>query len=155
MGIGVFFVGFFSGIILIGLWLYFSKRANLSPKRIRGYLDLIPSLTVEQKEKVEEIRRVFLPKVGRIREELRSKRHVLADLLFSDVIDKPAITQKMEEITALQIRLEEEVIDHILEEKMLLTPEQQRQFCRIIIDQFRAGGLGMHGVGSRWEKEKG
>jgi Spy/CpxP family protein refolding chaperone len=109
---------------------------------------------VDQKKKLEDIRKVFLPKVGQIREDLRSKRRVLADLLFSDVIDKPAIAQKMEEITALQIKLEEEVIDHILEEKMLLTPEQQRQFYQIIIDQFRGGGLGVHGVGGRWEKNK-
>ncbi|MDP2991860.1 MAG: hypothetical protein Q8N82_00685, partial [Deltaproteobacteria bacterium] len=79
---------------------------------------------------------------------------ILAELLFSDAMDKQAITQKMEKITALQIRLEEEVIDHILEEKMLLTPEQQGQFYQIIIDQFRSGGLGVHGVGGNWEKEK-
>lgn len=154
MKIFLFLVGFFSGISLIGLYLYLAKRTNPSPKRIRGYLDLIPSLTVDQKEKLEEIRKIFLPKVGQIREDLRSKRRVLADLLFSDVIDRQAITKKMEEITALQIKLEEEVIDHILEEKMLLTPEQQTQFYQIIIDQFRSGGLGVHGVDGKWEKEK-
>ncbi len=149
-----FLTGFFSAIALIGLYLYIAKRAN-TPKRIQGYLDLIPSIAVDQKKKLEDIRKVFLPKVGQLREDLRSKRRVLADLLFSDVIDKPAIAQKMEEITALQIKLEEEVIDHILEEKMLLTPEQQRLFYQIIIDQFRGGGLGVHGVGGRWEKNKG
>ncbi len=154
MKIFLFLVGFFSGISLIGLYLYLAKRTNPSPERIRGYLDLIPSLTVGQKEKLEEIRKIFLPKVGQIREDLRSKRRVLADLLFSDVIDRQAIAQKMEEITALQIKLEEEVIDHILEEKMLLTPEQRTQFYQIIIDQFRSGGLGVHGVGGKWEKEK-
>lgn len=154
MKIFLFLVGFFSGISLIGLYLYLAKRTNPSPKRIRGYLDLIPSLTVDQKEKLEEIRKIFLPKVGQIREDLRSKRRVLADLLFSDVIDRQAIAQKMEKITALQIKLEEEVIDHILEEKMLLTPEQRTQFYQIIIDQFRSGGLGVHGVGGKWEKEK-
>ncbi len=154
MEIGSFFVGFFSASALIGLYLYIAKRANPSPKRIQGYLDLIPSLTADQKAKLEDIRKVFFPKVAQIREDLRSKRSVLADLLFSDVIDKPAIAEKMEEITALQINLEKEVIDHILEEKVLLTPEQQTQFYRIIIDQFGAGGLGVHGVGGRWEKEK-
>ncbi len=149
-----FLTGFLSAIAIIGIYLYIAKRAN-PPKRIQGYLDLIPSLAVDQKKKLEDIRKVFLPKVGQIREDLRSKRRVLADLLFSDVIDKPAIAQKMEEITALQIKLEEEVIDHILEEKMLLTPEQRRQFYQIIIDQFRGGGLGVHGVGGRWEKNKG
>jgi Spy/CpxP family protein refolding chaperone len=153
--IGSFFVGFFSASALIGLYLYIAKRANPSPKRIQGYLDLIPSLTADQKAKLEDIRKVFFPKVAQIREDLRSKRSVLADLLFSDVIDKPAIAEKMEEITALQINLEKEVIDHILEEKMLLTPEQQRLFYQIIIDQFRGGGLGVHGVGGRWEKNKG
>ncbi|MDH5202288.1 MAG: periplasmic heavy metal sensor [Nitrospirota bacterium] len=159
MEIDSFFAGFFSGIFLIifliGLRLYLAKRANPSFKRIRGYLDLIPSLTIEQREKLGEIRKVFLPKVAQLREELRNKRRVLAGLLFSALIDKMAIAQKMEEVTALQMKLEEEVIDHILEEKMLLNREQQAQFYQIIIDQFRAGGLGVHGVGGRWEKERG
>ncbi|MDP3030098.1 MAG: Spy/CpxP family protein refolding chaperone [Deltaproteobacteria bacterium] len=154
MGIGSFFIGFFAGICSVGLYLYLAKRATPSPQRMRGYLDLIPSLTEDQKKKLEGIREVFLPKVAQIRKDLRSKRRILAELLFSDAMDKQAITQKMEKITALQIRLEEEVIDHILEEKMLLTPEQQGQFYQIIIDQFRSGGLGVHGVGGNWEKEK-
>lgn len=154
MTVGSFFIGFLAGISLMGICLYLARRANPSPQRMRGYLDLIPSLTEDQKEKLEGIREVFLPKVAQIRKDLRSKRRILADLLFSDAMDKQAITKQMEEITALQIRLEEEVIDHILEEKMLLTPEQQGQFYQIIIDQFRSGGLGVHGVGGRWEKEK-
>lgn len=154
MTVGSFFIGFFTGICVVGFYLYLAKRANPSPQKIRGYLDLIPSLTEDQKEKLEDIRKVFLPKVAQIRRDLRSKRRVLADLLFSDVTDRQAITKQMEEITTLQIKLEEEVIDHILEEKMLLTPEQQGQFYRIIIDQFQAGGLGIHGVGGQWEKER-
>ena len=148
-------VGFFSGVVLIGCILYYVKRAAPLPKKVRGYLDLIPSLTEDQRQKVENIREGFLPKVSRIRDELRSKRRILADLLFSGEVDRTVISRTMEEIAELQIKLEEEVMDHILEEKVLLTPEQQKQFYQIITEQFRGGGLGVHGVGSRWEKDRG
>jgi carbon-monoxide dehydrogenase medium subunit len=37
-------------------------------------------------------------------------------------------------------------LHYIIEENGLLTPDQQRQFHQVIIDQFRGGGLGVHDV---------
>ena len=121
-----------------------SKFIRVRRKPIRGYLDLI-ALTDNQKQEVEEIRRDFLPKVAGIRQALRQNRLELNDLLFVEPPDMQAIEGKSRDISNLQTQLEKEVIDHILQEKELLSPEQKRQFYDVIRSEFEKGGLGVHG----------
>ena len=131
--------------LIIGIAIGFLLEKTLvKGKPIKGYLDLIP-LSQEQKHKVEEIRKDFLPQVENIRHELRDKRLQLNDLIFAPNHNIKAVENKMKEISDLQIRLEKEVIDHILQEKEILTLEQRRQFSQIIRKEFEKGGLGVHG----------
>jgi len=131
-----------SAIILIQLAVRLIARIRQKP--IRGYLDLI-ALTNVQKRQVEDIRRDFLPKVEGIRQALRGNRIQLNELLFAEVPDLKIIAEKSNEISALQAKLEREVIDHILQEKELLSPEQKREFYQVIRNEFVKGGLGVHG----------
>jgi len=131
-----------SAIILIQLAV--RLIAKIRQKPIRGYLDLI-ALTNEQKRQVEDIRRDFLPKVEGIRQSLRGNRLQLNELLFAEVPDLKTIAEKSNEISVLQAKLEREVIDHILQEKELLSPEQKREFYQVIRNEFEKGGLGVHG----------
>jgi len=131
-----------SAIIIIQLAVRLYARMRQKP--IRGYLDLI-ALTNEQKRQVEDIRRDFLPKVEEIRQSLRQKRLQLNDLLFIEAPDMKTIAEKSNEISALQAKLESEVIDHILQEKDLLSLEQKREFYQVIRNEFEKGGLGVHG----------
>jgi len=127
--------------------------ARIRQKPIRGYLDLI-ALTKEQKRQVEEIRRDFLPKVEGIRQALRQKRLQLNELLFAEDPDMKMIMEKSNDISALQAKLEREVIDHILQEKELLSTEQKRQFYEVIRREFEKGGLGVHGETSIKSKDR-
>ena len=129
-----------AGTVGVNYWL----RGSNEPQ-VRGYLDLI-DLTADQRRKVEAIREEFLPQVAGIRQELRRRRLELADLLFAPQPERERIRAATEDISRLQLQLEEAVIDHIIEENALLTPDQQRQFHRVILDQFRGGGLGVHDV---------
>lgn len=113
-------------------------------KPIRGYLDLI-ELTVDQKRQVEEIRNSFLPEVAGVRQALCQKRLELSDMLFAKHPDAAAIEAKSMDILNLQRELEKKVIDHILQEKELLSPEQKKQFHNVIRSEFEYGGLGVHG----------
>lgn len=121
-----------------------SRFIGVRRKPIRGYLDLI-ELTENQKHEVEDIRRDFLPRVAGIRQALRQKRLELNNLLFAEPPDMQAIEDKSMEIAKLQAELEKEVIDHILQEKELLTPEQKKRFYEVIRGEFEKGGLGVHG----------
>ena len=135
-----------TAVVAILLALYGFLKASGKRPPIKGYLDLIPDLTAEQKRAVQEIRQTFLPRVAKIRENLRRERAELAELLFADPPDRERIHAVGRQILLYQSELENEVIEHILEERELLTPAQQRKFYEIIIQQFSSGGLGVHDV---------
>lgn len=126
--------------------LYFYLKSTRKKPVIKGYLDLIPDLSLKQREQVQEIRNTFLPKVNQIRENLRRERAELAKLLFVDPPDRENIYAIARQILGHQSELENEVIEHILEERELLSPSQQRRFYQIIVEQFSTGGLGVHDV---------
>jgi Spy/CpxP family protein refolding chaperone len=113
---------------------------------IKGYPDLIPDLSEEQRARLREIRAVFLHRVEGIRQDMRLRRSELAELLFAEPPDRPGIYEVAQIIIGRQSELEHEVIEHILEEKELLTPSQKRKFYEIIVEQFSCGGLGLHDV---------
>ena len=110
---------------------------------------LIPDLTSKQMDQVQVIRDTFLPKVNQIRQNLRRERAELARLLFADPPDREGISAIARQIIEHQSELENEVIEHILEEREILSPSQQRKFYEIIIEQFSSGGLGVHDVKGR------
>ncbi len=92
---------------------------------------------------------------------MRLKRSELAELLFSEPSDRARITRVAQSILERQSELEHEVIEHILEEKELLSASQKRRFYDIIVDQFSWGGLGVHDLravkgsaGPRTERRK-
>jgi Spy/CpxP family protein refolding chaperone len=149
----VFFAGFLTALLLAAAVLYglyaYSRRNRANSSNIKGYLDLIPDLSVEQRNRVQEIRRTFLPRVHGIRENLRGERVDLARLLFSEPRDRNKIHEVAKQILDHQSELEREVIEHILEEQELLTPSQKRKFYEIIVDQFSSGGLGVHDIKSK------
>ena len=153
MQILYFVLGWFTALILMAIVLavIYSrlKRPRNKESNIKGYLDLIPDLTEDQRNRLQEIRSVFLPKVSDIRKKLYIKRSELADLLFAEPFDRPELDNTAEEILRRQSELENEVVEHILEEKELLSPMQKRKFYEIIVEQFSHGGLGVHDVKGR------
>jgi Spy/CpxP family protein refolding chaperone len=150
MNLWGFLLGFVAALVFVAVALAaVYSHLNRSRNRttgIKGYLDLIPDLTEEQRALVQEIRRTFLPRVGQIRENLRRERAELARLLFADPPDRSEIHAAARQILLHQSALENEVIEHILEEQQMLTPSQKRRFYEIIVEQFSSGGLGVHDV---------
>lgn len=153
MAPGYFLFGFTTAVAIIAAIFiiahYFQKHTRRKYSNIKGYLDLIPDLTEEQRRKVQDIRRSFLPRVERIRQDLCRKRELLARELFAEAADKSRVHGVAQDILKSQSELEHEVIEHILEEKEILTPQQQKRFYDIILQQFSHGGLGVHDVRGR------
>jgi hypothetical protein len=148
-----FFAGFLTALflvaaVLLGLY-FFSRRNRTNLSNIQGYLDLIPDLSQKQRERVQEIRQTFLPKVHGIRQNLRRERAELARRLFSEPIVRDEIYDVAKQIMDHQSELEREVIEHILEEQELLNSAQKKKFYEIIMDQFASGGLGVHDMRRR------
>jgi hypothetical protein len=145
-----FLAGFLTALLLVGAVLCglykYSRQNRTDASKVKGYLDLIPDLSREQRDMVREIRHTFLPRVHGIRQNLRRERAELAKLLFSEPTDRNGIHEVAKQVLEHQSELEREVIEHILEEKELLTPSQKKRFYEIIVTQFSSGGLGVHDV---------
>ncbi len=152
MASGNFFLGFATALLVVAALLlaaFYMRRARWQRSNIKGYLDLIPDLSGEQRQKVQKIRETFLPKVEGIRQDLCQLRIDLAEALFSDPTDRDRVHSVARKILGRQSELEWEVIEHILEEKDILSQKQQKDFYEIILQQFSHGGLGVHDVKGR------
>ncbi len=145
-----FIFGFATAVVVILAFFvgayYYLKHTRWKYTNIKGYMDLIPDLTEDQRRRVQDIRLSFIPHVEKIRQELCMKRISLARALFSEPTDEKRVHLIAQSILECQSELEREVIEHILEEKELLNPEQQRIFYDIILQQFAHGGLGVHDI---------
>jgi len=150
MDLTAFVYGFLTALVFVFILLsavyVYLKRLRVNKADMKGYLDLIPDLSEPQKAQLQEIRRVFLPKVEGIRQDMRRNRAELAELLFDEPAERDKIYAVSGEILGHQAALEHEVIEHILEEKEFLTASQKRKFYEIIVEQFSTGGLGVHDV---------
>ena len=71
-------------------------------------------------------------KVEAIRSELFQRRQELFELLKAETPDLPAIHAKIEEISASQGKLEEELVRHLLEFRKELKPEQRTAFLNLV-----------------------
>jgi len=106
-----FFVGLVAGLILaiasVAAVYWHLKRRQSRRLTIEGYLDLIPDLSEEQRRQVQEIRRVFLPKVATIRHNLYLKRAELADLQTIDaqLLALPQVGMGAEFAEAVTVRV--------------------------------------------------
>jgi Spy/CpxP family protein refolding chaperone len=96
------------------------------------YICLHLGLSDSQRQRMEMFRKAFDEKTDTIRESLNLKRNELMRLLNEPFPDRVKIDSLIKEIGIAQVELEKEVIDHILQEKEVLTPEQQKKLFELI-----------------------
>jgi len=89
-------------------------------------------LSKAQISEMESFRKNLDPKMEEIKKELREKRIQLVDYLIKSEEDREKINIKLSEIEFLQTELQKIVIDHMLQEKKILSAEQQEIFFSII-----------------------
>jgi Spy/CpxP family protein refolding chaperone len=90
------------------------------------------NLTPAQAALMRSAKEKLLRQVGELRQELTAERESLAGLLATADPDRVAITIQLDKIADLQRELQRCVVEHLLEEKETLTPEQQETFNAII-----------------------
>ncbi len=100
-------------------------------------------LTAEQQQAMTAARDRMLQEVDGLRQRLTAEREKLVDLLTAVEPDRAAISTQLDKIAAIQREIQEGVVAHLLEEKSLLTPDQQAKFNEII--RRRVCPLGGHG----------
>jgi Spy/CpxP family protein refolding chaperone len=90
------------------------------------------NLTAEQEAQMHAAKEKLLQQVGALRQELTAERETLVGLLTFPEPDRATIASQLGKIASLQQQLQQRVVEHLLEEKALLTPEQRGTFDDII-----------------------
>jgi Spy/CpxP family protein refolding chaperone len=97
-------------------------------------------LTEEQQTRLRELRQDFQDRTRDLREELWTKRQEMRTILGSDTPDEKQLRQMQKEVNALQTRLGDARIDHMLEVKKV-NPQAFAGYGR---------GYGRHAGRSDW-----
>ena len=122
-------------IVFVGS--YFYHGSGLFPTQNRHakcsrplYEEL--DLDRDQLDRFKPLRDSFHAFVDEQGRKIKARQLELADLLAREKPDRRAIDAKQEEIQALQQQLQARVIEHLLEESRIFTPEQRRRFFTLI-----------------------
>jgi hypothetical protein len=137
-------------LAFVAIWLGHSipgwTTGQKATKTIAGYPS-VPSVlhreigvTPEQWGQIEPIIVDFREKAENQRRIITSLRGQLMDLLIMPVVEETAIRSKQEEILAGQRRMQNLVIDHLLKEKKLLSPDQAKKLLQSLCGQCRHDG---------------
>lgn len=92
-------------------------------------------VTEEQWQKIEPLILDFREKASSQRQQISVLRGQLMELLTLPQVEAGAIRRKQEEILAAQRKMQTLVIDHLLKEKELLSPEQGKRLMQSLCQQ--------------------
>lgn len=92
-------------------------------------------LTMAQRQQLREIRNRYKDIRRPIMTDIKARRLELMQLLAQDQPDKTAVTAKLDEIMALQKRLQQTLVDELFEMRPIFTPEQWRNVRSRMIDE--------------------
>jgi len=97
-------------------------------------------VTEEQWQQIEPLLKEFREKAATQHRQISGLRDQLMDLLAAPEPDEAAIRTKQEEILSGQRLMQNLVIDHLLEERKLLSPAQAKKFIELLCEQCRHNG---------------
>jgi len=134
-------------VAFVGVWLTRAMSPPTSP--LRPYPGPQPdqpiwcplhrelNVNVEQWRRIEPRLKDFRSRTETLTAEVQGLRLDVVDLLAHSPSDRGTVETKQEEILAAQRRMQQLVTEHLLEEKNVLTPDQQRQLFATIRDRLK------------------
>ena len=130
-------------LVFIGSYLYhnsglFLPLAGHPANRDRPLYEEL-DLGRDQLARIAPLRDSFHAFVNEQGGKIKAKRLELIGLLAVERPDRRAIASKQGEIQALQLEMQARVIDHLLEESRIFTPEQRQRFFALIKGRIRKG----------------
>ena len=122
-------------IVFIGSYFYHISALLSLVNRQADHKHLLYeelNLNQEQLHRLKPLRDSFHAFVAEQGGRIKSKQLELIDLLSGEHIDRSAINTKQEEIQVLQRQMKVKVIDHLIEESKMFTPEQRQKFFSLL-----------------------
>lgn len=114
------------------------------PSQISGYADL--KLSGLQADQVDNIQAKMQGRLEPLREEMKRLRREFLDLFGARTTDRRALELKIGEMSAVQEQIEKVVADSLLQERDILSPEQQSTLLKLLERRFRQEDH--HGTGT-------
>jgi len=93
------------------------------------------SLSAEQITKFQEFRKAFHAELDSLSAQQNDLRQKLIQEIAAPTPDRKLLSEINESINWLQIKAQERVINHLLDVKTILGPEQQKKFLSIILQR--------------------
>ena len=106
--------------------LHGDGASNLSS--LHGQLNL----TSSQSQKMMVAKEELLRQLDEVNRVVTVEQSTLGDLLAATEIDRNAIGLQLDTITSLQRQAQQAVVDHLLQEREFLTPDQKPVFINMI-----------------------
>lgn len=101
-------------------------------------------LTDLQAEQMEATRKSLDERIKPLRVALGEKREYFFQLMVADRPDRMKIDAVQTEMDSLQAEIKRLVIDHMLAQREILTPEQQKQYFSMIRNRYDGAYGGNH-----------
>jgi Spy/CpxP family protein refolding chaperone len=99
-------------------------------------------LTPEQAAQLETAEEKMRQGIRELRRESRKENEALAELMSAPDPDREAIAAQLASIASLRGTMQEQVVEHYLDMKKLLGPDQQEELNKMIRRVFSRGGPG-------------
>ncbi len=123
------------------------------PGRFHSLRDL--ELSPEQETQMKAAREKMIERVHELRRAVREENRVLTELMTAPEPDREAIAGQVGRITAARQQMDRHVVEHFLDVRGLLDPDQQEAFNKTIRRAFSRGGPGARGLGGHHGPGKG
>ena len=95
-------------------------------------------LSDEQRARMISTRDPFIGRVDGIREEILELQVALMDAIAADPPDQARIPIILDEIHKQQRAIQRAVVEHLLEDKSILRPDQRQQFFALLKERIRS-----------------
>jgi Spy/CpxP family protein refolding chaperone len=94
------------------------------------------SLSPEQEKNLLEYRKACHSIIDSLSTPLQEERRLLVDELKQEDPDLDRLIEIVERINLLQLKAQTKIVEHLLEVKNVLEPEQQGKFFKIVMERF-------------------
>jgi Spy/CpxP family protein refolding chaperone len=101
------------------------------------------NLTEDQKAQIQAKQEAMLEEIGPLRDKLFSKKMEMKDLWAKANPDQSGISEKRQEIQAIQNEIQEKATQYQLDCRQFLTPDQQEKLGTLVAQHGGRGGMGM------------
>ena len=100
------------------------------------YMKRCLGISDEQASNLDVLEKTYKPKVEALSSMMKEKRIELVKELMKEKPDSMRIRQILREVDSLQAQMQREVVERLIEEKRILTPEQQEKFFSLVLGKF-------------------